>query len=334
LLTPDPSPRANGLRRPSPYRDPIWRLPRHDCWQDDVLAPRHPSAILMDRWLWAKKVSMRVLQRSLTLRPKLLMLILMMVLSLSGCQSSAVGASSEPCCATPEPAAAAAFIAAQRDRDTDVASRVTSPLYHAEMSRRGLGAQWPLRTLWVDATAQLSFSFVGEVSDSHGFTYALYTARPKTPVGAQPPTSLWRIDLDPEGRVIWGELARVFDRPDVRVTGGRQGALHLSSLAQPATISPYRRGQQLAFVARSEAGDAYVAFHPDPADPGGVVFAQEDASGALGPSYWSYGQATRAGGDQWQSVSAVMLARYGLADGDVQTLHAYLDALAWSPPGA
>jgi hypothetical protein len=221
-----------------------------------------------------------------------------------------------------EPATAAAFMASQRDRDTTTVALVTSPLYRAEMARRGRGTDWPFDGLWTEATAQLSFTFVGALSDSDGFTFALYTARAKHPNTADAPTSLWRIDLDPEGRVIWGELARIFDSPRVEVVRG------------PRALALANTRWQLLFAVRSAAGDAYVALHPDPADPGRIAFAQEDASGELGPSFWSFGQPMPTRDAQWHPVDPLPFDLGRLTVGQDQMLRSYLRVLDWSPAEA
>ncbi len=85
--------------------------------------------------------------------------------------------------------------------------------------------------LWVEATPTLDFTYLGAVKDGDGFTYALYEARPKHPDGPNAPTSLWRIDLDPEGRVIWAEFARLFDQPRVELMCGDSASLPHPSLS-------------------------------------------------------------------------------------------------------
>lgn len=259
-----------------------------------------------------------------TIRSILVFLALVVALSLLGSRPAASHADGEPWSIQSEPAAAAAYIASQWTRDTAAATLVTSPLYRAEMERRGRGADWPLYGLWVEAAAKLSFSFVGAVSDSQGFTYALYTARSQHPVSAEAPTSLWRIDLDPEGKVIWGELARVFDNPrvervDVIGTSSAPSVLYVSW-----TASAVGEQRQAVFGVRSVAGDSYLAIHPDPSDPGRITFAQEDASGQLGPSGWTFGR-------QVQSTATRPFDLGRLSDDQVQTLRTYLGGIEWAP---
>ena len=231
----------------------------------------------------------------------------------------------------PEPAAAAAFIDSQRTGNVAEAERVTSPLYRAEMVRRGRGSAWPLDGLWVEATAQLSFTYVAAVSDSRGFTYVLYTARPRYPTGQASPTSLWRIDLDPQGKVIWGDLARIFESPQVEVIRGQGLAGTPSVLARswvaPTSVVPL----QVVLEVRSAAGDAYVALRPDPTDPGRIAFVQQDTSGDIGPSYWSFGEPVPAEVVTVQPGASGVYGYDGLTDAQTQTLRFYLEELAWSP---
>lgn len=232
------------------------------------------------------------------------------------------GAFQSRCPSLPEPPSAAAFIQAERDRDVERASLFTSPLFRAELERRGRGAEWPFDGLWLAAASKLDFAYLGAVMDADGFTYTLYKARPKHSDGPNAPTSLWRIDLDPRGRVIWGDFVRLFDSPRVALVHDESVAWQLCTLERMWATPPGGERRQALFGVRSGAGDAYVALHPNPEDAGRIAFAQEDATGQLGPSFWSFGQITPT----WGSFDLG-----GLSDADLRTLDDYLSALDWSP---
>lgn len=191
-----------------------------------------------------------------------------------------------------EPPAAAAFIASQRDQDAVAASQVTSRLFHAELDRRGLSASWPLDPLWSEATSELRFTFVHALADRNGFTSALYTARP---MSGDSPVTLWRLDLDPEGRVIWGDFLWLFGDVNVRtISTASASARVASSLA----IAPREAGSPLpclVFGIVSAAGDGYLALGLNCGGTAGttsappVAFATIDKAGTLRPGFWSFG---------------------------------------------
>jgi hypothetical protein len=111
-----------------------------------------------------------------------------------------------------EPPAAAAFIAAHTVPGAVLPGTV-SPLYAAESTRRGRGAG-ALDGLWREAAPRLRFALIAAQTDGgQGLAYALYLARPR---GRAEPITVWRIDLDAGGRVIWGEAVRLLHGP-VRV---------------------------------------------------------------------------------------------------------------------
>ncbi len=234
---------------------------------------------------------------------------------------------------TDEPSAASAFIASQRDHDPSAAERATSPLYRAEMQRRGRGEEWPFSGLWTEATSQLDFRFVGAIADGMGFTYALYAARSKPPVGPDSPTSLWRIDLAPEGRVIWGELARIFTSPDVEIVYAPPDGAASSTVALPWAVSDGGDQPRSAFGMRSAAGDAYLALglgwrQMGDDRPARVAFVMLDARGNVLPDCWSFGQPIPSWDPEWHPVDPRTFDLGELDSADAATLEAYLASLA------
>ncbi len=195
-----------------------------------------------------------------------------------------------------EPPDAAAFITSQRDQDAATASRVTSGLFHAELDRRGLDRAYPLDPLWSEATSKLTFTFVDALADRNGFTSALYTARPKD---ADYPVTLWRLDLDPQGKVIWGDFLWLFGDANVRTISSTGASPKLTySLA----FAPREAGSPrpcLVFGIVSGKGDGYLALGlncwgsgANIAPPSPVAYATVDGSGAIHPGYWSFGDTT------------------------------------------
>jgi hypothetical protein len=156
-----------------------------------------------------------------------------------------------------EPPAAATFVASHAA--ALAAPPVTlSPLYAAESVRRGHGAE-ALDGLWREAAPRLRFEPVAWLADGRGFAHALYLARPRERPG---PTTVWRIDVDPRGRVIWGEPVR---------------------LLQPA-VAVVRSGDRVAFA--SDDGGGYVAL-PRP-DRRGFRFLIVDADGSAVDDPWTF----------------------------------------------
>lgn len=186
-----------------------------------------------------------------------------------------------------EPSAAASFRAAHALADAPRVAAVVSPLYWAELRRRGRGAP-ALNPLWRDSVHVLDFAYVGEIVDDAGFAHLLYAARPRdNPDG---PTSVWRVDLDPDGRVIWGEPTRL-------LPGGGQPAVPGAQSDAARQLIRLAVGGQLSagglVGVRSPNGDGYYAMglHQNGSDrPSTVVFFGVDAAGSRVPDYWSFGR--------------------------------------------
>ena len=262
--------------------------------------------------------------------------IVVAVLGQAGCNLSVGQVAPLGWVVSDEPPSAAAFIASQRDHDSVEAARVTSPIFRAELARRGRGTEWPFYGLWIEATSRLDFRFVSAVTDGSGFTFALYAARPRISVGPDSPTSLWRIDLDPEGRVIWGELARIFTSPEVEVVQALGDDIDSATTALPWTASNVDDGQLSVFGVRSKAGDAYLAVgfgQRGTTDdrPSKVTFVMLNASGKVLPNCWSFGQPSPTWDAEWHPADPSAFDIDGLDPADVQTLETYLASIASGP---
>ena len=234
--------------------------------------------------------------------------------------------------ATPEPPDAAAFITSQRDQDSQTASRVTSSLFHAELDRRGLKASWPLDPLWSKATSTLTFTYVDALTDRNGFTSVLYTARPN---GETSPVTLWRLDLDPNGKVIWGDFLWLFSNANVgTVSASSASPRIISSLAlarrQADTPRPC-----LVFGVVSTAGDGYLALGLNCWGSGRsststppVAYATIDKSGTIQPGYWSFGALTPATDASGKVKAPRIFNLQDLSPGDASTLKTYEASLS------
>jgi hypothetical protein len=208
----------------------------------------------------------------------------------------------------PEPPAAASFVAAYARVDPRAIAPSVSPLYRRELARRGdagRGAFLPVP--WDDhvpppVSPWLAFRYLDQIADAQGFTHAFYLAHSRLPVGHPPTATLWRVDLDPTGRVIWGEM--VFGLGEAEgVTASRTTRVRLASLP-PVPVPPAlaRRWPDLrptvVLALRSTDGDAYfvlglvpkTAPDGDPLRPSALVYFAEDRAGKVFPGAWSYGE--------------------------------------------
>jgi hypothetical protein len=183
----------------------------------------------------------------------------LVVAVIAGCAPLALLAGVRVPPAPVEPPAAAAFIAAHA-ATVAVTPPPLSPLYAVESIRRGRGAD-ALDGLWLEAAPRLRFELLAWLAGERGFGHALYLARPKERPG---PTTVWRIDLDPRGRVIWAEPVRLLR----------------------TAVSVERSSDGVAVV--TAEGDGYVAL-PRP-DGRGFRFLIADADGSAVDDPWSFGR--------------------------------------------
>lgn len=231
--------------------------------------------------------------------------------------------------ARPEPPAAAAFVAAHVRADAAPVALVTSPLYRAEAARRGRPAG--LDPLWAEAARLVAFVYVGGLVDERGFAHALYTARPRRP-GADGPTTVWRLDLDPRGRVVWGEPVRLLPGTGVRSVVGGHAAADPAALPSPdgwASLSP---DEVVGVRAENGAGYYAVGLHRGAGRPrpAAVLFVIADDAGGLTRDPWSFGRPLPIG----DAAGGRVLARPygtdepGLSVDERELLRAYLRTLA------
>ena len=132
-----------------------------------------------------------------------------------------------------------AFVNRLACNDDAGASAVASPLYRAELRRRGMTATEP--AVGQDATIApqapcdrtLAFEYVSGVRSVGGFSHLLYAVKPFGADSSRPVKhSVWRIDAAPDGRVIWFELVWLFG-PETAEVGLLANAAELTSSPLP-----------------------------------------------------------------------------------------------------
>jgi hypothetical protein len=195
----------------------------------------------------------------------------------------------------------AAFLAAYANADEAGAENLASPLYAAEWARRGLSVTERQALLEPAATSDvadgwLEFSWVGGMSDGRGFEHLLFTARPIGPRAGQQ-TSIWRVDTDASGSVIWLELVFLL-APDLTDTSTVHENEMGGSVPLPATLAALRPRWIVAVRSAETSEGYYVLAVPGSATgtsseaPGmSVVYFGVDSDGQVRPGAWSYGQA-------------------------------------------
>jgi hypothetical protein len=225
------------------------------------------------------------------------------------------------------PSAAATFIAAHAAGDLRPAERAASALHRAELLRRGRRPEELFDSFWAAAAPLLSFAPALTVSDGYGFVHALYVVRPRRSPSAGP-VGVWRVDLDPAGRVVWGEPVRLLaDTSATAVPAGFAPPSVVSALAVLPAPAGVRLGEP--FGVHSATGDGYYGLTVERAGrPDAVAFFIVDEHGAIGPDRWSFGQPTPAGDpndrDALTPPSSPHLS--GLSSADGELLRAYLAA--------
>jgi hypothetical protein len=193
------------------------------------------------------------------------------------------------------------FVTALAQGDLAKAEQVASPLYHAEWSRRGLSVRDPLLVdrrspqLSSSPNDTLSFTYVGSVENRQGFRHLLYVARPSNATPDASP-SVWRIDTDPQGMVIWAELVYLFDSGSASLTAVAPGD-EIQAIDVPDEIRGLNP-RVATGVRRTNGSEGYFAAYVR--DPTGekasatsadaVIFFAVDAEGIIRPGVWSYGQ--------------------------------------------
>jgi hypothetical protein len=199
-------------------------------------------------------------------------LLLALALALTACQPSLPVAGGR---IVAEPPAAAQFIRAFAAGDEAVADGVASPLYRYEWARRAISIEQRLAVVphrWHRTAADpewIRFRYEGGVRDEAGFGHLFYTAWPFEWASPNPSPSVWRVDVDPENRVIWCELVWLFSdgttdvRPADRLPPGvPAGTVRFGLLSTASPEGFYAvetNAQALIFLATGAEGKTRVA---------------------------------------------------------------------------
>jgi hypothetical protein len=202
-------------------------------------------------------------------------------------------------------------VAAYARGDEAAAERLASPLYGDEWARLGVSVadRRDLLPRWFrDAPPDPNrtwqrFAYVDGALAPGGFGHLLYAALPVRPEAAvrdregrpsgdRPLPEAWRVDVAPDGRVIWIEMVWLF------ADAGRLRPIDVLEEEVPVPLpEPLRsRRPRLLFGLRSGLGqEGYYAFTLSAAGKvGPVLFLARDPDGGLRPGAWSFGR--RPGG--------------------------------------
>jgi hypothetical protein len=202
-------------------------------------------------------------------------------------------AEASPVVSLAEPPFATAYLRAYGRGDLAAADWVASPLNGLEWSRRDVTAEARQGLLPGSATdsasARIDFHFIGGARDERGFGHLLYLAEP---IGrdqlAMP--SAWRVDTDPNGRVIWAEVVFLFS--DEATRGGTTAVeSDASAIPLPETVAQ-QHPRLVAGIHASRGHEGYYLLSIPAASSRAqtVLFVGIDADGRARPGAWSYGQ--------------------------------------------
>jgi hypothetical protein len=190
-----------------------------------------------------------------------------------------------------EPTGASAFLAAHTRGDASLSERVTSPLFWAELSRRGR-PDVRLDPFWSEVLAVAELTYLDTVFDERGFGHAFYRGWPRRP-GSDGPATVWRLDLDPRGRVIWGEWVRLLDGP-VEWMAAEEPVAAFGAMAATLPRLSADLSAGTVFGVRSRNGEGYyaVGLRRDPAQPrpSHFLFVIAGPDGELVSDPWTFGR--------------------------------------------
>jgi hypothetical protein len=216
---------------------------------------------------------------------------------LSGLQ---VTSAPNPVGPTAIPTTVATFVQGDAAGDEATMLPVASPIFWIELSRRG-----------VTTTAQraevrprgLTFTPRGGTRDAHGFGHWFYTTRSARSAGKAPLT-IWRIDSDLNGLVIWIEPVYFFSGCDDAMIGANPPPSHGQS-DEILTVSPMT---QFALHCTATAEGYYVIQSRDGHQ---ISYSAVNAYGDVLPGAWSFGQIEERG----EGSIASILSRNALFKG-------------------
>jgi hypothetical protein len=218
------------------------------------------------------------------------------------------------------PPATASFVSAYGHGNIATMERVASPLYFVEWARQGVSPGDQASLLQgheVSPSGEwLFFSFATGLVDRSGFGHYLYVGRPISATGSPSP-SIWRVDADAAGRVIWIELVWLFQQPPAQIdalpreTAREAGALPAKLASGPTDVL---FGVRSADGLEGYYGVEALAGAGSGAGEGNLRFYAADKDGRLRLSGWTYGERIPnrplADGRDLQPDQASLLADY------------------------
>ena len=198
-----------------------------------------------------------------------------------------------------EPDPTSAFLEAFQRGDETTAERLASPLYQKEWARRRVTAGD--RMAWLPASYRngqssstwLDLNYSGGLIDQDGTIHLLYRAL-TAGGGPKATSSVWRLDTDKAGRVIWAEMVWLFSADNAAVTSYAE-----KPTATPSVVPPALRNMKpdLVVGVRVSAGwEGYYAVRHNPLNADGtpsfakpvINFFGIDEFGAIRLAAWSY----------------------------------------------
>ena len=187
-----------------------------------------------------------------------------------------------------EPTLTSQFIDAYRSGDEIAVEKVASPLYQKEWNRRGISlarrqAWLPSAQAHPDGTSwDFTLTFVDGLVGDDGINHLLYLARS----GDQTTGTVWRIDADSSGRVVWAEMVWLFssDTPAL-TTVATPSEAGKAALPPPVMKIP---PDMLIGVRVSTAWEGFYAARYFTNGRSSVTFFGLDEDGQLRPGAWSY----------------------------------------------
>jgi hypothetical protein len=217
------------------------------------------------------------------------------------------------------PTATAGFVSAYAHGDIATVERVASPLYSAEWARRGVSLGDQASVIQEHQRAPsgewLFMSYETGFVDGHGFGHYIYVGRPVSTAGSPSP-SVWRVDSDPEGQVIWIEMVWLFSGPAPAVDALPPASARSDNTLQ--SLLPSRPSDVLFGVHSGDGIEGYYGVGPAPesasARDSGVKFYVVDGHGSYHLTAWTYGERIpnrpQAGKQQLRPEQASTLAAY------------------------
>jgi len=193
------------------------------------------------------------------------------------------------------PSATASFVSAYGRGDIATMEAIASPLYFVEWARQGvsLGEQASLLQEHQHAPSGewLYLFYETGLVDSRGFGHYLYVGRPISATGSP---SIWRVDADASGRVIWMEMVWLFSSRSLAVQAVQPDAASADSPVR--SVLPSGPSDVVFGVRSADGVEGYYGVSPlhavqaTAASLDTVQFYAVDDTGKFRLPGWSYGE--------------------------------------------